>query len=480
MVLRRDYPYILLAVVLAVLAAMSVSAPGESIGTFALLGLAGIGVVMGIVINPSLGGYILLIAVFSNMSSILSNQGFPGIIKPLVAVIFSAIIVRNYYIGQIPLDRPRTRMVEIFMIAYFMAVAASYLVATDRDLTLERIIDLGKDIVIVYCILFCIRKPEEWKRAVLAMILVTAALASLGVFQAVTGNPSDEFFGFARIDTGDRLAGPINEPNMWGQVLIAVLPFVIFNFLRASGNGKLIYAAIFVSIFIVLLNTYSRGGYLAFVIVLILITFFFTKFNIWFISSVAAVALLVLPFIPIRYIERFQTLYTITPANQSGIYEEASFRGRTSEMLTGLTMFEEHPLLGVGAANYPVNYQRYAQIVGLEVRSEQREAHSLYLEVIAETGVLGSLSFMGIIFFLFRALSRARSEIKNTRHFDEWSTYISATQVSLIGYLFAAIFLHGAFIRYFWILVALALALIQVVYEMVNYQKYSERWRASS
>lgn len=117
MVLRKDYPYILLAVILSILVAMAVSNPSESIGTFALIGLVGIGAVMGIVIKPSLGAYILIVAVFSNVSSIFTDNGLPGIIKPLVAVIFVAIIVRNYHVGQIPMDRPMTRLVEISLIA---------------------------------------------------------------------------------------------------------------------------------------------------------------------------------------------------------------------------------------------------------------------------------------------------------------------------------------------------------------------------
>ncbi|WKZ39217.1 MAG: O-antigen ligase family protein [Anaerolineales bacterium] len=475
MVLRKDYPYILLAVILSILVAMAVSNPSESIGTFALIGLVGIGAVMGIVIKPSLGAYILIVAVFSNVSSIFTDNGLPGIIKPLVAVIFVAIIVRNYHVGQIPMDRPMTRLIEISLIAYFMAVAASYLVATDRDQAFDRIIDVGKDIVIIYCVLFCIRKPEEWKLAALAMVLVTAGVSLLGVYQVATGNTGNDFWGFAGV-IDDRLGGPINEPNMWGQVLVGVIPFVIFGFLRETANKKMFYGIVFVILAIVLLNTYSRGAYLAFIISVFFITFFFARSNIWAVSLVTAIVLLALPLLPSRYVERFQTLSFLSTSDQSGIYQDASLQGRTSEMLTALTMFAEHPLLGVGAANYPTNYQKYTQIIGLEFRSYEREAHSLYLEILAETGLFGTLSFMGIVFFVFHMLARIKSQIRNTKYFYEWSNYISAAQVSFVAYLFAAIFLHGSYIRFFWIFIALSLALTQILYEMINNQNYSNRW----
>ena len=480
MVLRRDYPYILLATLLSALAATAVADPGESIGTFALLGLMGVALVMAILINPSLGANILLIAVFSNVSRSLTDNGLPGVIKPLVAVVFVAILVRNYYVGQIPLHRPKTMRVEIFLIAYLFAVVASILVASERDLAIERIIDLAKDIVIIYCILFCLRRPQDWKNAALIVVIVVTALSLLGLFQVASGNYSQTFMDFARVDTDNRLAGPINEPNMWGQVLIAVIPFVIFGILRESSKMKLFYIGSLVILLVELLNTYSRGGYLAFLVVLFLIIFFFTRFNFLVVFSAVAVGVLALPLLPPQYVERFQTITALSSENQSAVYEEASFRGRTSEILTGLTMFADHPLLGVGAANYPVNYQKYAQIIGLEVRTEQREAHSLYVEILAETGIIGFLAFMGIVSFLFLALARMKTELSKTKYFDEWSSHISAMQVSLIGYLFAAIFLHGAYIRFLWMLTALALALVQILYEHLDKQHYSTRQELSA
>lgn len=468
MVLKKDYPYILLAVVTSALVATVVFDPGDSVGTFALLGLFGIGVVMAIIINPSLGANVLIIAIFSNLSAQLTDNGYPGIIKPLVAVVFGSILVRNYYIGQIPTNRPKTQRIEIFLLLYLVAVTASYLTATDKDLTMERVVDFAKDIVILYCVLFCLRNFQEWKNAITVIIVVMVALCLLGVYQMATGDFEQNFFGFSHVDVDDRLSGPINEPNMWGQVIVLALPFVIFGFLRSNLSGKIIYASIFALFSFELLNTYSRGGYLAFFLILFLIMFFFTKINLFFIGTVVGILILALPFVPPAYAERFETLSLITANPGTGIYQEGSFRGRTSELIAGWEMFKDYPILGIGAANYAINYQKYAQIVGIETRTEQREAHSLYVEIMAETGILGILTFLGFLFALFRGLSNIKLSLRRTRYFAEASTYISAIQVSLISYLFASIFLHGAFLRYFWILSALAIALIQILYELIN------------
>lgn len=468
MVIRKDYPYILLALVLTALAATAVTDPGESIGTFALLGLLGVAVIMAIIISPSLGAYVLVLAVFSNVSRQLTDHGLPGVIKPLVAVVFIAILIRNYYVGGIPTSRPRTSMIEIALLAYFTMVAASFLVAGDRTLALERIIDLAKDIVIVYCILFSLRKLQEWDLTIFLIVTATAALSLLGLYQVATGDYAQTFFGFARIGTENRLGGPINEPNMWGQVLVAVIPFAVFGFMRETSAKKWIYALSFAILVAELLNTYSRGAYLAFLFGMILIMFFFTRFNALFAFGAVAAAILLLPFLPQQYIDRLQTITVLAPTSQNGVYQESSFRGRASEIRTGFLMFAARPILGVGAANYPVNYQEFTQVVGMEVRSEDREAHSLYVEILAETGILGATAFLGLLFFLFQTLSRLKRDISGLAAYQKWISHISAIQVSLLSYLFAALFLHGAYIRFFWLLLALTITLIVLIHDDLN------------
>lgn len=465
MIIRKDYPYIFLAIILTALAATAVANPTESVGTFALLGLVGVGVVMAIIINPSLGAYVLLFAVFSNVSARFTEMGLPGVIKPLVAVVFVAILVRNYYVGGIPLERPRTSRIETFLLAYFVVVAASFLIASNRDLALERVIDLAKDVVIIFCVVFSLRRLQDWNTAIFLVVLTVSALSLLGLLQVATGNFNETFLGFASLGADNRLGGPINEPNMWGQVLVGVIPFAIFGFMQETSMRKWAYGVCLVILLAELLNTYSRGAYLALIFGLILIFVVYTRFNPIVAFSATALIIFLLPFLPAQYTERLQTISFLAPTSSNGVYQEDSFRGRFSEIQTGLLMFQYHPILGVGAANYPVNYQDYTQIIGLEVRSEDREAHSLYVETLAETGILGALTFGGILFFALQALSRIKEDVKRSLYHQKWIAWVSAMQVSLMTYLFAALFLHGAYIRFLWILLAMAMTLVTLLYE---------------
>ncbi len=125
---------------------VAVSNTNNRIGLYGLMGLVGIAVVMAIIIKPSLGANILVIAIFTNISDLLTKQGYPGIIKPLVAVVAVALVVRYLYAGQVPIGHSKTAKVEYFLLAYFMAVIASFLVASDKNRAMSDITDLGKDI----------------------------------------------------------------------------------------------------------------------------------------------------------------------------------------------------------------------------------------------------------------------------------------------------------------------------------------------
>jgi O-antigen ligase len=465
-----------MSIVVAAIGVVAVSNTNSRIGLYGLAGLLGIAVVMAIIIKPSLGANILVIAIFTNISDLLTKQGYTGIIKPLVAIVAVALIVRYLYVGQVPIGHSKTARIEYFLLAYFMIVIASYIVASDKSRALAEITDMGKDIVIIYCILFALRQPQTWKQTTWLMIITTAVLCLLSVYQLLTNNFDQTFFRLASIhmdralaaSSTPRIGGPINAPNLWAQVLVAISVLTVFRIVHEKSTLVKAASVLMLGIFLyIVLNTYSRGAYLVLAIDAVLLLFILRKhYNpILIFASIGAVILL-LPFLPTTYRDRFMSLFGVT--TESGIYQDTSLRGRSSEMLTGLAMFAEHPILGVGTANYPTNYQRYAQLIGLEFRAQARDPHSLYVQILAETGILGAVAFFGMIFFLFDSLNKTCRAIEQSGRLQDWLPWISAIRLALLSYLLTSIFLHNAYFRYFWILVAMALAGIQITYNMLN------------
>jgi len=474
--IKSDLFYILISIVVAAFGVFAVSNINTNVGLYGLLGLLGLAVVMAIIIKPSLGANILVLAVFTNISDLLTKQGYPGIIKPLVAIVALALLVRYIYMGQLPILHSKTIRIELFLLAYFMVTIISFLVASNKDAAYVEIMDMGKNIIIIYCILFALRQSQPWKQTTWLIIVTTVLLCLLSVYQLVTHTFEQTFFNLAAVQiqgvfsgsTTPRIAGPINAPNLWGQILVAVSMLLVFRIIHAKRVLVKLAASLLLGIiFYVVLNTFSRGAYLVLAIDVVLVLFIFEKkFNPVFAFAGLGVLILLLPFLPASYMERFSTLSFF--AAENGIYQDSALRFRSSEILTGLVMFAEHPILGVGTANYPSNYQRYTQLVGIESRARESQAHSLYIQVMAETGILGAITFLGLLYFLFEALNKACRRLERAPHLHEWLPWINAIRMALISYLLTSLFLHNAYIRYFWILVAMALAGIQITDHLLS------------
>ena len=119
-------------------------------------------------------------------------------------------------------------------------------------------------------------------------------------------------------------------------------------------------------------------------------------------------------------------------------------------------MFADHPLLGVGPGQFPSYYMTYAQEFGLRVREEDREAHNLYFGIASDVGLLGAVCFFGAIWVTIRDLARTRARLLATR--PRLAHLAAGFMLSLVAYLTTGIFLHLAFERYLWLMLALGAA----------------------
>ncbi len=466
--------FFIAAMAVAVLLVLVIGYRDTTFGVMALAGIAAIGLGIAVFMSPPFGVCVLIVSVFSNISAIFTDQGLPGINKPLIALVALALLA-NRLASREPF-RP-FKLTQWLMLAYGGVWLASTYVARDRAVALDQIVDLAKDFVILLCIVYVLgSRPKAWKLAVWLIILTTAILTGLGTYQTLTGNTTQTFFGLSKFiqaqiikgaaDAG-RLSGPLDDPNYWGQTLAAVLPLALYRLLDEQKLRLKLGAGLAVLLIVsAILDTYSRGAFLAMTVSLLFIVLERrAKFSL--VSLVAIIALVMAQFLPASFTQRLLTLSIFADEN-AAVQSEDSFRGRFSEMQTGVNIFVDHPILGVGVGNFETNYQDYAQFIGIEQRTEDRRAHSLYLETAAETGLLGLLAFVGIVVSLMVDLAQARRKLKPLKDYPHWAAWIASLQAALIAYLTSSIFLHGDYLRYFWLLVALSIAVTYLADDLLE------------
>jgi O-antigen ligase len=143
---------------------------------------------------------------------------------------------------------------------------------------------------------------------------------------------------------------------------------------------------------------------------------------------------------------------TDTVAPLSGA--DGAIRGRATDILSALLIFKDHPLFAVGPGMVQYYIQDYSRQLGIRYLTNNPQAHSLFPGVAAESGLLGLICFVLILFIPLRDLVRARKQWIVSH--PDWSYLATAFFQVLISYIITGLFLHLSYMRFFYLMVALA------------------------
>ena len=134
------------------------------------------------------------------------------------------------------------------------------------------------------------------------------------------------------------------DRNFFAESIVAVLPLAFMFFENAKNKIlKVIFLGIAAIMAMGVILTYSRGGLLAFFIVLFFL-FLQSKKKIVMVVFGFVILMLFLPHIGQKYTDRINTVKTYE--------EDASAMARVATWQSAINMFKEKPITGVGAGNF--------------------------------------------------------------------------------------------------------------------------------
>jgi putative inorganic carbon (hco3(-)) transporter len=356
----------------------------------------------------------------------------------------------------------------LLVVAYGMVVFTSLLYAVNYSTAANTASDFAKNGVITILLVIIIQKRSTFRGALWMLVIAGIITGSISVIQYLTKTFTNPYWGLGQakilnIVTGVedfRVSGPIGDPNFYAQILVVIVPLA-FHFMLSEKKLilRLLAAWSLAVCSLSIIFTFSRGGAVALGAVLVCLLIY-RKLRPLELILIALLIIGMAAFLPDQYSARLLTIAQIG-TGQTDVREEVSLRGRLSELLVSWQMFNDHPLIGVGVGNYPQYYQSYSRQVGLDPRTENREPHNLFLEVAAETGIIGLSIFFLVLYFSFRGIRQAWLTFKKTG-INPYADMVAFYGIAFAGYLTAALFIHGAYPRYLWLLVGLALSLPQV------------------
>ena len=224
---------------------------------------------------------------------------------------------------------------------------------------------------------------------------------------------------------------------------------------------------------LLILLTQSRGVFLALLVFIVMIIAGQRR-RVLVIARLAVIGFVLASLAPKSVWDRFGTLRHATQVQTLDEVdgEEGSARQRYEIWRVAVEIIREHPIYGVGLGAYKNNHAQYA------LRSEfnptargGRDTHSLYLNVLAETGYPGLLLYLGMLVAVLLAAERARRRCKNVLNVA--ARQLLFLEAGLVAFLTAAIFGSLPYLPHF----LLHLALLQVL--AVQYQTDAGALRSS-
>jgi len=327
---------------------------------------------------------------------------------------------------------------------------------------------LLEGVVLAFLIVNAVRTRAELHAAVYSILSAGAVMGLVALCQQLPGLGDATFGGLGQFDSAvvdssgrvsPRLAGPIGETNRFAQIMAVLLPLAAgVAMVRRGGLRVLGWLGVFL-IGVGVAFSFSRGAVVA-VGLAVPFAVAFRMLRVRHVVLVGLAGVVVIASMP-QYAERVGTIGRVVVQSigldPTGMRNaDGAARGRLTEMKAAGMLFLDHPVLGAGPGLAPYSYEANAAVVGGKVRSGSRRSHNLYLQLAAETGLVGLLAFAFVVALVFRDLDRARRRFETTDR-ELWALSCGLA-LALVISLVSSLFLHAAYIRYFWMLIGVATA----------------------
>ncbi|MFH2105090.1 MAG: O-antigen ligase family protein, partial [Parcubacteria group bacterium] len=344
--------------------------------------------------KPIFWGILLVIASLPAYLIRFQLAGMPGtLLEGMILVLLLVFLVKQ--VAQKKLGRAvkKSLRCKFAFPALLLLVAATIAVFVAPD----RIAALGlwkayfvEPILLLFVFINVIKTRKQFKQVVIALTASATFIALTAVVQYFTGWGIPESYDLAGARRATSFYGyPAAVGLFIAPILSLVVAFVISNGKKVAANYKIwLPAGLAVcAMTLALVFAKTEGAWLG----VLAATFFallFTKYRLKIIvlSLIAVIILLAIP-VTREYIVTLATFQDV-----SGEVRLVLWQG-TARLLA------DNPIFGAGLAGFPQLYEKYKEARHVEL---SLYPHNIFLNFWVETGVLGLIALVLIIFQYFK------------------------------------------------------------------------------
>ncbi|MCL5004186.1 MAG: O-antigen ligase family protein [Patescibacteria group bacterium] len=343
-----------------------------------------------------------------------------------------------------------------FLLKLLLALLVIRIISIKNSLNLKASLDLllfYLSVIALYLILKFIynKRPSFISRLFKLHVITVSLIAVYGLVQIILSFFAVRLPGVLVGSTFVRIPATFYDANHLPPYLLTAFPVVLIYFFYARKDWQKLALAVLLGIYaVVTLFTFSRSGFISFVVALTILGLVFvwrryTK-KILFMFAVAALSAVVIFVSSQTQLSIFKRLTSVFDL------EDKSTVAHGLLIYGGLTLARQNPIIGLGYGSFSEHFRDSAigrQQAFFDPATQVRiPAHSIWLETLVETGVVGFALYLWVILEVLEKGLWALRRLKNKRLFLEHL----AVYASLLGILTGGLF-YSYNLEFFWFFV---------------------------
>ena len=259
--------------------------------------------------------------------------------------------------------------------------------------------DIYVKIILIFALMMStITTPRRLRQMTWVMIVASGYIGARAVFDYVRG---------VNLVEGDRVRGAVGgmfeNPNDLALNLVTFLAPTLFIILHDRKPSRRLFAsALAVAMLAAIVCTKSRSGFLGLLAMGAVVMYYTAKVNPAAVGVALVAGLMALPVMPDSFWNRMDS---IVNAEED---ESGSRAARLRLIDQGVQVFIENPITGIGAGQFK-NYNAPDTV------EKWRVTHNVWLQVAAELGIGGLLTFGFLVARAYSASFAAARMLRRTR-----------------------------------------------------------------
>lgn len=401
---------------------------------------------------PQLGFYLIVILMPMSAIRQISETDPTLTITKFLGLGMFFIFLLHFFAKKINLEKIKSNLWPwflLFFIVYLLSALWSIYPETSTT-TIRKLLVAYVFFLITIAYIDSFRLTQVLPKVIIAGVTISSLLGIAGTMFGLSFLIREEV-------TYARALGGNFGANSFSSFVVLAFPLVVHYFFTALTIRYKLFCLILLIIYsIAIMSSYSRGGLLAFSIVLLMLLFEYRhKFSIKTLGFALSFMILLLTAVfiltPTSYVNRIESVTDTT---------DTSMSRRLSYLDVGMDIFKEHPIFGTGPGTYRDEYAstNTALIYAEEDQSHERlrrYAHNTYLEVLSGTGLIGLLVFLIILVITLNNFIISKKQLLQLGAFKE-ASLISAYKIAYLSVLVYFFMLSNLYLKQLWLMIAVS------------------------